>query len=244
MFKFATALALLCTTGFAYAADGAKFRPLGFSKDARYFAFEQYGIQDGSGFAYNDVFIIDIPADKWVKDTPIKVLLEDETMSVAAVRSKAKQQSASILKSLGIVEDAEYLAANPFGELVADRSKITFHDHYNNSMGIYGTPDDQGSWDLKLSTVAVPLPEGCEADIGAIGFKLDLKNNKSNLVTVLHADKTLPKSRFCAVGYDLEAIVQPIGGDETGQKVAIIGVYSRGFEGADRRFIAIPFKLN
>jgi predicted secreted protein len=233
---------LLCSA--ALAADGAKFRAIGFSPDTQHFAFEQYGVQDGSGFAYTDVFILDIAKDKWVKGTPVNELLEDETGSVAAVRAKAKSDAAAFLKSANITLDAELLAANPFTEVVADRTTLTFHDHYNNAMGVFGTADNQGSWELKASKVKVPLPEGCEADMDVSGYKLELKNNKSGETTLLHEDKSLPKSRFCALAYDIEAVVQPAGGSESGQLVAIIGVSRRGFEGADRRFIAVPFKFN
>lgn len=244
MLKPVFALMILAFAHAAEAADGAKFRALGFSADTRFFAFEQYGVQDGSGFAYADIFVLDIQADNWVQGTPVSVLLEDETLSVAAVRANAKKQVEPILKSLAVTHDAELLAANPFTEVLTDRSKVTFHDHYNNSMGIFGNADNQGSWDLIASQVKVPLPAGCEADIGVVGYKLEIKNNKSGVTTVLHEDKSIPKSRFCAVGYDIEAIVQPVGGSDSGQMVAVIGVYRRGFEGADRRFIAVPFKLN
>jgi predicted secreted protein len=244
MHKFIAMVLFFVMTQAAIAADGAKFRAIGFSKDSRYFAFEQYGVQDGSGFAYADVFVLNIPEDKWVKGSPINVMLEEETLSVADVRAKAKQDSAAILKSSGIEVDAELLAATPFTEVIKDRSKLTFHDHYNNAMGLFGNTENQGSWDLIATQSAVPLPDGCEDDIGVVGFKLEIKNNKTGASSIVHQDKTLPKSRFCAVGYDVEAVVQPIGSEESAQLVAIIGVYRRGFEGADRRFIAVPFKFN
>ncbi len=61
------ALLLSVVAGSAQAADGAQSRPIGFSPDRRYFAFEQYGVQDGSGFAYSDIFVIDLSNDSWVK---------------------------------------------------------------------------------------------------------------------------------------------------------------------------------
>jgi predicted secreted protein len=244
MMRCLAALFLLLASTTVYAADGAKFRAIGFSKDNRYFAFEQYGVQDGSGFAYTDIFLLDLPNDSWVKGTPITVQVEEEVDWAGSARAKAKQQAADVLRSLAIDSDAEILAANPFTEVLKDRSRIKFHDHYNNSMGLYGDSENQGTWDLIVADTKVPLPEGCEDDMGIVGFKLTLKNNKSGATTLLHEDKTIPKSRFCTVGYDVEAIVQPAGGSDSGQIVAIIGVSRRGFEGADRRFIAVPFKLN
>jgi predicted secreted protein len=242
--KIWVAMCALFCTSLAQAADGAKFRPLGFSNDSRYFAFEQYGVQDGSGFAYVDVFVLDIAQDNWVKGTPINIELEDEKMSVVDVRVKARSESQSLLARLGITVDAEYLASNPFTEVSKTRNTIIFHDHYNNGMGISGDVNNQGTWQLTTRDVKVPLPADCEADIGVVGYQLALKNNKSGVTKTLHKDATIPKSRFCPVAYDIEAIVQPIGGTIDNQLVAIIGVNRRGFEGADRRFIAVPFKLN
>ncbi len=237
-------LALISKFATVEAADGAKFRAIGFSHDVKFFAFEQYGVQDGSGFSYDDVFVLDIAKDDWVKGTPIRVLLEDETGSVATVRKSAMAKSKVMLQRAGITDDAELLAASPFTEIVAERSKVSFHDHYNNGLGVVGDPENEGTWTLSASAISVPLPTNCEADLGVQGYKLELKNNKSNQTTVLHQDKSIPSSRGCSIAYDIEAIVQPVGGSTSGQLVAIIGVSSQGFEGADRRFIAVPFKFN
>jgi predicted secreted protein len=236
------ALSLQATA--AFSADGAKFRAIGFSPDSKFFAFEQYGVQDGSGFAYSDVFILDIEKDDWLKGTPVKVLLEDETLDVSKVRAKAKADTAKLLAQADITVDPEVLAATPFTEVVQDRRKLTFHNHFNYSMGLFGDSDAQGNWTLTISDVQVPLNDGCEADLGFFGYKLELKNNKSGQTTLLHLDKQVPKSRNCPAGYDLEAVVQPAGTVDVGQLVAIIGVYPRGFEGADRRYIAVPFTFN
>ena len=60
------------------AADGAQSRAIGFSPDGKYFAFEQYGVQDGSGFEYADIFVIELASDTWVKGTPVKVMDREE----------------------------------------------------------------------------------------------------------------------------------------------------------------------
>lgn len=226
------------------AADGAKFRALGFSPDDKFFAFEQYGVQDGSGFAYDEIFILDIAKDAWVNSTPIKVLVEDETGSVAPARIKAKAQAKDLLAKAGITADAEILGGNPFTEVITDRSQILFHDHYNNGMGMFGNADNQGTWLLKASPLKVPVNAECDSDMDIVGYKLEIKNNKTAATQVIHEDKSVPKSRFCPLGYDIEAIVQQAGGSQSGQLIAIVGVSSRGFEGADRRFIAVPFKMN
>ena len=60
-------------TGRALAADAADRAIIGFSADGRYFAFEEFGIQDGSGFAYANIFVLDLEDDKWVEGSPVRV---------------------------------------------------------------------------------------------------------------------------------------------------------------------------
>ena len=56
----------------ALAGESAQFNALGFSDDGRYFAFEQFGIQDGSGFPYSDIFLIDLDTDSFAGGTPVR----------------------------------------------------------------------------------------------------------------------------------------------------------------------------
>src|SRR5262245_14136735 len=52
------------------AGDRALIEFLGYSPDGKYFAFEQFGIQDGSGHAYSEIQVIDLVADKWTYGSP------------------------------------------------------------------------------------------------------------------------------------------------------------------------------
>ena len=66
--RIGIAATLLCASALsALAADGAFLDIIGYSPDSRYFAFEQYGVQDGSGFPYADIFIVDLASNSWVK---------------------------------------------------------------------------------------------------------------------------------------------------------------------------------
>lgn len=49
----------------ASAGDVAQFVNLGFSKDARYFMFGQFGIAEKSSAAWADTFIVDVPANAY-----------------------------------------------------------------------------------------------------------------------------------------------------------------------------------
>ena len=90
MRALALVLLMLLGCGRALAADGAAFNAIGYSPDSRYFAFEQYGVQDGSGFPYWDVFVIDLKTNEWVKGSPYRALLESEEAKLAAARDQAR----------------------------------------------------------------------------------------------------------------------------------------------------------
>jgi predicted secreted protein len=71
-------LFLALSNTIARAGDAATRDIIGFSPDGRYFAFEQHGIQDGSGFPYAEIFVIDAAEDRWVPGTPIRKRADDE----------------------------------------------------------------------------------------------------------------------------------------------------------------------
>ncbi len=240
----AACLGLSCAT--ALAADGASLNVIGYSPDSRYFAFEQYGQQDGSGFSYWQVFVIDLKTKDWVAGTPVRALIEDETAKLSAARAKAYEQAATVLKQTGVSEPATIIAANPATEVVADRSRITF-DRWYRPMG--ATPSALDTTDMRheisLEALKLPDPKGCyDADGPYYGFSLTLKDLKLGTSHAFYKDEKIPVSRGCAVGYDVAAIVAPAGIPDEDRMVAIVGVYSRGFEGADHRFVAVPFVLS
>ena len=68
----------------AVAGDFANRDIIGFSADGSRFAFEEYGQQDGSGFAYSNIYIyvIDTAIDRWTDGSPFRVMIKDEKASI------------------------------------------------------------------------------------------------------------------------------------------------------------------
>ena len=230
----------------AIAADGAALNILGYSPDSRYFAFEQYGVQDGSGFPYWDIFIIDLKSNGWMPGTPVRALVESEDARPSAARDKAMAEARPLLEARHISEPADILAANPATEVREGRDRLAF-DRWYVSMG--SRPDGHGSdqirFELAVESLALPRPANCPADDGdTYGFRLTLKDETAGSTRTLHEDTGIPQSRNCPLGYDLTAVVAPAGFPVTDRLVAIVGVYARGFEGANHRFIAVPFSVS
>ena len=76
-----------------------------------------------------------------------------------------------------------------------------------------------------------------------MGYSLSFQDHDG--VRELHADgEVLPKSRGCTLDYRIYAVVEPFSEfyveGMTRRRVAIIASYPFGFEGVDRRFLAVP----
>ncbi|MBT8388291.1 MAG: DUF2259 domain-containing protein, partial [Altererythrobacter sp.] len=115
----ATTLAL--PTSPLYAGDFASLNVLGFSADGGIFVFEEFGVQDGSGFPYANRFYIDTSTDQFISGTPIRVRIDDETADLTQARSDAAAQGQSIITDAVLAENPGYLAGfNTVTEASAD----------------------------------------------------------------------------------------------------------------------------
>ena len=100
-----------------------------------------------------------------------------------------------------------------------------------------------GTDSLILSLRSAQSDEDYCQDMNPVGFILAYQDQ--NGVRELHADgDVLPKSRGCTLDYRIYAVVEPFseyyGDGFTSRRVAIIATYPFGFEGVDRRFLAVP----
>ncbi|OEO29148.1 hypothetical protein VW23_026890 [Devosia insulae DS-56] len=221
----------------AFAGDAADFAALGFSADGRYLAYEEFGVQDGSGFPYSNIFILDVTEDKWAGGSPFRVMLEDEQPGLATVRTKSAEAAAAAIAKLAITEPAVFAAMHADAEPVEDRKVIKFG---TPGVGLSG-PDDTAT--LTLSTFPSTSTVRCVEDFGfepPVGFELTFEPS-DRMATLMYRDDSVPASRNCTVDYQLSAVVAPVNWAWRNlTPVAIISVFSRGFEGPDRRFIAVP----
>lgn len=230
----ASVLALMAAP--AFAGDAANFAALGFSADGRYFGYEEFGFQDGSGFPYSNIFILDVTEDKWAGGSPFRVMLEEESPALAGVRSEAMAKAAKAFADLDISEPAVIEALNGDGEIGHDGTSITF-----GARG-FGMDPPPNPVTLRIESFASTSTVPCVESFGfepPVGFALTLEADGKS--TELHRDASVPASRNCTVGYRPHGIVAPVNWSWNQRTpVAIISVFSRGFEGPDRRFIAVP----
>lgn len=223
-------LALMVLAQPAWAGDRAGVNFIGFSGNGAYFAFEEFGIQDGSGFAYADLYVIDMAADKWVRGTPVRIRVDNENIGLNEVRARARKQAQPVLDRLEIEMPVEVLALNGDGALGTNPGQFRF------GLPGFGRDEPRGDHMLTLASHVATSPLPCADWFGMppLGFMLSLDER------VVHDETAIPESRGCAQEYRLYGVVQPLWAQAIEEAVAIIAVYPGGFEGPDRRFIAVP----
>lgn len=228
--------ALVLTSLPAQAGDMALFDARGYSPDGRYFAFEEYGVQDGSGFPYSNIFVVDLAEDKWVGGSPFRVRIDADNASLEAARRDAQDAAEDTLIEFAITEPAQLLAAIGDGD-PRDATELMFGAAgYQPGMVI-------GEHYLGLEVFEAKSAEPCSdyTDEPIVGFALTMGTD--GVPRELHRDTSVPKSRGCPLAYRLYAVYAPMGRGDIAGSVAVVSVYPLGFEGPDRRFIAVPISM-
>ena len=230
-------IGLLAAIQPATAGDRALIDVIGYSEDARYFAFEEFGIQDGSGFAYSSVYIIDLDTDSWVVGTPVRVQADDEQAPLSQIRAEVQLQAADDIATLGITVPAEIAAMLGDGAPGADARMLRF-----GTPG-YNPGDVSGDYELRLKSFATTAAAPCAEwfSVEPLGYELVIADK--GVERQVHRDGDLPRSRGCPVSYRIYGVVLPYMAGSISDAVALISVYPGGFEGPDRRFIAVPLGL-
>ncbi|MDX8521438.1 DUF2259 domain-containing protein [Mesorhizobium dulcispinae] len=230
-------LTQLASTAAAYAGDVAELEILGFSKDGGIFAFEEYGVQDGSGFPYANRYYIDTATDTFLEGTPVRVRLDDEAATIEAARLQSRQKGEAIVSQAELAANRGITAGfNAVTELSADPYRMAV-----NPRPIFSPVDDL--LEFRLDEVAVNDTEGCQSQGEINGFRLlRIEAKDGGKTELLHEDKSIPKSRGCPNGYRIGA-VQTFSMQGLSAYAVLIAVRQYGFEGPDFRWIAVTGRL-
>jgi predicted secreted protein len=228
-------LTIVLACGTASAGDYAAREILGFSPDGRTFAFEEYGVQDGSGFPYSNIYAIDTATDGWVAGTPVRMLTESELAPLAKTRAEAARKARPILGVRKVGVPGNLVASNPPTEVSADPHRVVFLPRIIAPMG-------GPAYDLTLTEIAMPAA-GCP-DMGKPfhGFRLTLTGPGGSTQTLAN-DGQIPSSRHCPLNYAISDVLTyfPPGGQPV--LAVLLSMFTVGFEGPDRRFLAVTAPL-
>ena len=236
--KIAALAATLFLPIAAHAGDAAEVNILGFSADGSLFAFEEYGVQDGSGFPYANRFYIDTATDTFVSGTPVRVRIEDETASLADARAQAKTQGQAVIADAVLAENRGYTAGwNAITELSADFSRMAV-----NPRPVFAPID--APVEFRLEDVPLLAPSGCEGFGAIMGHRLTrIGTTDGDTTQLVHEDSAIPGSRGCPLGYGIGGlqIFYPPSGDPV--FALMIAMRQIGFEGPDHRWLAVAGRL-
>ncbi|WP_244616060.1 DUF2259 domain-containing protein [Rhizobium sp. RU20A] len=219
----------------------SQFSPIGFSEDGRIFAFEEFGVQDGSGFAYSSIFVIDLVRDAFLDGSPVRAVLDDERAPLARARRDARRLAAPLIDAYRLPDRPGFLVAfNPETQVDLPADTLAYR-------ALPGAPDFVKPYRLKLETTDVPATGICKDFVPTLkAFRLMLTEadgEPSN--RVLHDDAgNVPTSRRCVTDYRIGGAITYMPLDMNEMHVVLIQVLSRGFEGStDGRWIVVPLPV-
>lgn len=221
----------------ARAADAAERGLLGFNSNGTVFAFEQYGRQDGSGFAYADIFYVMTGTNAWAF-YPVRVLVRNERRSVRFARDLARRR-ASGPRSVGYYTFP--------GRLVASDA-VTENPRAGDMIAFENTYVASGEGKKYAVTIAESRePTDRCADLTGGEEKkvtIALRNLGTGSESRLQDDRIIPRSRGCPLDYSISDVVLYDRPGGTSVAVVVVNVFRHGFEGSDRRFMAVSGVLN
>lgn len=237
VFAFVIILAL---SSVIRAGDFSSLSFIGFSKDGRYLAFEEYGTQDGSGYPYATVYFIETQKNTFAAP-PVKVMIEKEDGLESTARNRAAALAAKKLKQFAIIRGNT--GRQVVSHLLTDQ---TFDDGSDNKKANLVKFAEQmwsmhreGDYELLLTPVKIN-PKDCEA-YGYDTFMMELKltnNAIDNGTGILQKDKTLPAGRGCVLSYRIQDVYL------YNDLIAVfISFDTPGFEGPDLRYMAVGGKF-
>jgi len=250
-------LALACAVGAraATAGDGAALNVLGFSADGRFFAFEQYGVQDGSGSFYATISALAIGEGRPVKGLPLTAVMDADDPALtqqpreqrmAVVRAKAAADAAPLLKQMGIVEPG-----NPMEVVSASRSRLLLDADEVKSVSSTAVatvmlPAARFGPDARLQLrefdIALPRCKDLVPGDHPSGFGLTVER-KGRPTIHLSRDQTIPALRGCPDHYGIaEVHALPLTDGSTALAV-VIQYFYMAFEGPDRRFLTVTGRV-
>ena len=239
---------LVATPANLWAGDFSTLNFIGFSKDGKYLAFEEYGTGDASGFPYANVYFVDVEKNTFV-GKPFEVMFENEKATEAAAIRNVEAQAARRMRTLKIVRGntGKLLLAHFLTDVTYDALTDNSDDSAPQKVRfeIDAYPDGQDKfYELSLNHIPVK-PQGCDDDSGVYSFNLlDLKldyyyaKEKAEPSRILQKDDALPMRRGCALNYRIERVYY------YKDKIAVfLNVYYRGFEGPDMRYMVVTGNL-
>ncbi|MFM9904920.1 MAG: DUF2259 domain-containing protein [Pyrinomonadaceae bacterium] len=240
--KLVCALTFVVVLFFAtntFGGDFASLSFIGFSSNGKYLAFEEYGIQDASGYPYSNIYYIDATKNAYAA-TVTKVLIENESGLESTARAKAAVLAAKKLKQLGIVKGntGKLLLSHLMTDQTYDDGSTSSEGDKVKFFEEVWSMHREGDYELELKAIKIETPECKPYEMDTFRMELKLTDKVADTSKFLQKDTTLPAGRGCALSYRIQDVYL-----YKGVLAVFMGVFTQGFEGPDMRFMAATGKL-
>ena len=203
-----------------FAGDRAAFLSLGFSPEGQYFAFAQYGEQDGSGFPYAEIYIVDIEKNDFVPGGVIKQLWKDEIDPQAKglhVLLEMRVAADSLLKAYNIQAQKQGRQIVPVS--AAEREQVAWKDENGKPVTVVLRQRSKGDSGLYSSSAA---------------FQLNIHYGEKRGAVV----GNFRRFRKYVRRYDIDRV---LAARDDRSLVFVIRMTKTGFEGPDIRYMVETF---
>jgi hypothetical protein len=232
--RLTTMLLLACASP-ALAASSATFAPIGYSADDRYFAFEEFSIGDEGTAPFSSIHIIDLATGEEASGAPFLVDAGEDLYAFIDVRRDVAALAAEALGAIDIDTPGTLIAL--IGDGIEDAGT-------HLRFGVPGTdgPHPRPAPNARTHPTPPHRPHEERSEGAArtsVAFTLWLLVD-NGWHTIYPQQAELPM--FCPRDFRIYGVVQPYNGSDINGLVAIVSVYSSGFEGFDRRFLALPLR--
>ena len=237
MKKSLLVLAYALSTAAAFAGDVSKTEFLGFSADGGAVGFQESGTQDGSGFPYCSIMIVDTKKNKYIASSTVQIEREVEVDGEEKACVKARAKS-NVKKALAKLKLSTRRGLKNFERLITDEAGA-------NAMKVrfatYPSTSGNFSEEVTLTETNTGAQDEMGVDLKKMTLTLSSENGKS--VKVLQQDVSLPPSRSRAIGYELESGYS-FETAMTSVQVIVVRVHKTGFEGPDVRAMIVSGTRN
>jgi predicted secreted protein len=220
--KTLTCALMLCLLApiLLYAGDTAIFVDLGFSPDYRYFAFAQYGEQDGSGFPYAELYIVDVVKNSFAPGGVVKTTWQEDSEPLAKgihVLLEARLKADSLFNAYNI--DAKLQPRILVSRDTAEREEVEWKLQDGENIKLQLKQAGDGDHGMYTSSAA---------------FQIDiLEDSKSSKII-----GNFKRFRKYVIRYDIDRVLT-FGDDKA--VIVVVRMTKRGFEGPDIRYMVEAF---
>ncbi len=220
----------------AFSGDASNLEIIGFSDDGSIFSFEEFGEEDGSGFAYVNRHIVSKDGSG---NRTIEFVDRTGTLSIAETRQEFSQDLGNFELAAFEKDPGTTLVFNPITELSADWHRASFTPVFSETL-------HAGVYELRLHELFEKAqsskPPCAEVVEELAGYQLTLSKNGESEALV-HQKRPVEIGAGCPLGYRIGAVHLSPDNSEVTTIAVLIHTAFYGFEGRDYRYHGILLEI-